>query len=249
MQHVHLCKRILGLVFLSTLLAGVAIAPLRIAAQEPGSAVQSHPSEPSQVSGQAAAPEAAKSEAVDENKFRHTPLVQAAAKALNLSTETMARIFEFINFAIIALAIVLPLARFLPKFLRTRALKVRDDIESARKVTEDANARLSAVEAKLASLGDEIARFRTEVEQESLQDEAQIKAALKEESARIVAAAEQEIGVAAAQARRALRHFAADLAVGQAARQMVLTPETDRALIAEFVAGIAHGDGKTGGQN
>jgi F-type H+-transporting ATPase subunit b len=42
--------------------------------------------------------------------------------------------------------------------------------------------------------------------------------------------------VAAAQAKRSLRHFAADLAIEQATRQLVLTPETDRALIAEFVS-------------
>ncbi len=79
------------------------------------------------------------------------------------------------------------------------------------------------------------------MERESLADEARIKAALEEESARIVVAAEQEIGAAAAQARRGLRNFAADLAVEQAAKQMILTPETDRALIAEFVGDVGKG--------
>ena len=41
--------------------------------------------------------------------------------------------------------------------------------------------------------------------------------------------------------------FAADLAIEQASKQVKLTPETDRALIAEFVAGVS-GDGK-GGKN
>ena len=111
-------------------------------------------------------------------------------------------------------------------------------------MTEDANLRLNAVEAKLASLDEEIAKFRSEVEQEIGQDEVRIKATLVEESARIVSAAEQEIVQAAAHAQRGLRHFAADLAIEQAAKQLVLTPETDRALIAEFIAG-AH----KGGQN
>jgi len=145
---------------------------------------------------------------------------------------------------IVALAIGIPLFRFLPKYLGQRGEKVRADIESARKVTEDANSRLSAVEAKLASLDEEIAKFRVEVEDEIGRDQARIKASLEEESARVVAAAEQEIGAAAAQARRELRHFAADLAVEQAAKQMVLTPATDRALIAEFV-----GDVNKGGRN
>jgi F-type H+-transporting ATPase subunit b len=150
---------------------------------------------------------------------------------------------------VLALAILIPLGRFLPKFLRRRSEKLSSDIEAARKVSEDANSRLSAIEAKLSSIDQEISKFRNEVEQEMLQDEARIKAALEEESARIVASAEQEIGSAAAQAKRSLRHFAADLAIEQAAKQLVLTPETDRALIAEFVRDTTSNGAGKGGQN
>ena len=214
--------------------AGFGGVSLRLAAQEPAA-----PAAQSQPTGQNA--EAAKPEGDENAKFLHGPIVQATAKALNLPVDTVAVGYEFINFGIIALAIVVPLIRFMPKFLKNRAAKVREDIDSARKVTEDANSRLSAVEAKLASIGEEIAKFQAEVERESAQDETRIKSTIEEESARIVAAAEQEIGVAAAQARRTLRHFAADLAIEQAARQLVLTPETDRALIAEFVGDVAKG--------
>jgi F-type H+-transporting ATPase subunit b len=137
----------------------------------------------------------------------------------------------------------------LPKYLKARKEKLRNDIESARKVTEDANARLSAVEDKLSKLDQEIQKFRTEVEAESLQDEARIKASLGEESTRIVQAAEQEIDLAAAQARRGLRHFAADLAIDQAAKSLVLTAETDRALIAEFVGDVVGKSATGGGKN
>jgi F-type H+-transporting ATPase subunit b len=92
-------------------------------------------------------------------------------------------------------------------------------------------------------------KFRAQVEQDSLEDEKRIKAAIGEESARIVTAAEQEIEVAASQARRDLRHFAADLAIDQAAKQMSLSPETDRALIAEFVAGVQGDAAGKGGNN
>jgi F-type H+-transporting ATPase subunit b len=44
-----------------------------------------------------------------------------------------------------------------------------------------------------------------------------------------------------------LRSFAADLAIEQAEKQLVLTPETDRALIAEFISDVAT-NGK-GGKN
>ena len=167
---------------------------------------------------------------------------------MHVDVETAARTFEIFNFSVVVLGIVIPLVRIMPKMLRKRSEKIRADIDAARKTTEDANTRLSAVEAKLASLDQEIAKFRAEVEQQIAQDEQRGKAMLEEESARIVASAEQEIGVAAAQAKRSLRHFAADLAIDQAVKKLVLTPETDRELIAEFVNDAGrdgmHGGGK-----
>jgi len=236
----RLSARAFQIALLAVLAAGTALIPFRLAAQE---------SAPAQsATGEQAKPAESPEEA-QSNAFRHTGLVLSAAKALNLPVEVVARSFEFINFAIIALVVGIPLVKIVPKSLRARASKVAGDIESARKMTEDANARLSAVEAKLASLHDEIAKFRSEVEQESVQDEARIKASLEDESARIVSAAEQEIGVAAAQARRGLRTFAAELAIEQAAKQLVFTPEADKALISEFVRDLVGTGAAKGGQN
>jgi len=242
-QHSRFLPRITQLFFLAVLAAGIAAAPARLAAQQ--AATEGAPS-PAGIPTQAAEP--AKPDSDEEAQTRafrlEGPLVKATSHALHLSPETTARIFEFTNFAIILLAIVIPLFRLLPAMLRKRTKTLTESLDSARKMTEDANARLSAVEAKLASIDEQIAQFRAEVERESLGDEARIKAALEEERTRIVQSAEQEIGQAADFARRGLRHFAADLAVDQAARQLNLTAETDRALIAEFAVGAA-----TGGKN
>lgn len=230
---------IFSLAVLGLISAAVVLVPSRLAGQQAAPATAT--SETASASA-ASSSDSGQSQEDQDKAFRlDGPIVVATANALHLSRETTARMFELINFTIIVLAIVIPLVRFMPKFLRSRGEKVRADIESARKVTEDANARLSAVEAKLASLGEEIQKFKTEVDEDMKRDEVRVKAALEEESARIVQSAEQEIGMAAAQARRGLRHFAADLAVDQAARQLVLTPETDRALIAEFVGDVTKG--------
>jgi F-type H+-transporting ATPase subunit b len=245
--HRRFFGRILQFVVLAVLAAGVAVAPRLLAAQSSTPAAQA---QPAAQTADASKPEAADSQEDQDKVFRlEGPIVKATAKALNLPITTTATIYDFINFAIIALAIGIPLFRFLPKFIRQRGEKVREDIESARKVTEDANSRLSAVEAKLSSIGEEIAKFRAEVEREIGQDEARIKSALEEESARIVAGAEQEIGAAATQARRGLRNFAAELAIEHAGKQLVLTPETDQALIAEFVADVTRNGASKGGQN
>jgi F-type H+-transporting ATPase subunit b len=248
--HLRLSSRFLLFVLLAGLVASPALIPMRVAAQDPGDPRPETVAPPTAAGASDAKNESAQSEDEQQNNaFRlEGPVVKWTATRLNLSVEKTADIFEVINFLIIAFGIGVPLFRFLPRYLRQRKQKLHDDIASARKVTEDANARLSAVEAKLSSLDAEIQKFRSEVEAESLQDEARIKASLGEESTRIVQAAEQEIGMAAAQARRGLRHFAADLAIDQAAKQLVLTPEIDRALIAEFVGDVVR-NGAAGGKN
>jgi F-type H+-transporting ATPase subunit b len=193
---------------------------------------------------------AAKSQEEQNNAFRlEGPIVKWTARTLNVSTESAARIYEFTNFIVILLLVGIPIVRILPKVFHKRSETLGASLKEARTATQEANARLSAVEAKLAGLDDEIKKLHAEVEQQSKDDEIRIKASIEEERTRIVQAAEQELTVAAAQAQRALRHFAADLAIEQAAKQLVLTPEADRALIAEFIASTSSiGNGK-GGQN
>jgi F-type H+-transporting ATPase subunit b len=233
------------------LVLSLAFAPYRTAAQA-GSATgpSATNADASTSSGAAAEPVQQAEQSGDDQvkQFLHSPVVTSIARILYLSVNTTAFLFLGINFAIIFLAIVIPLGRFMPKIMRKRSVTLSQNLKDARTATADANARLSAVEAKLNGLDEEMKKFRAQIEQESLEDEKRIKAAIGEESARIVAAAEQEIGVAAAAARRELRSFAAGLAIEHAEKQLALTPETDRALIAEFVAnaGAGNGAGKGG---
>ncbi len=194
----------------------------------------------------------ARSEEEEQNQFRHSATVAWVAKTVNLDVETTAKLFEFINFAVIALAVGIPLFRILPKAMRKRTAKLNFDIEMAQAQTADANARLTAVEKKLAGLDDEIAKIRKQVEEEIKHDEARAKAAIEEESARIVQAAEQEIAQAGAQAQRGLKQFAAHLAIDRAMSTLTLSAETDRALIAEFAGDLAElsgGKSSKGGTN
>jgi F-type H+-transporting ATPase subunit b len=226
------------------------VAPLKSDARSGGQ--EALPAQPGQIK---------REEAEEENLFRHTQLVQTisdkffhdtpqtdpAVRARH--TEVTARTFEWINSVIILLAIVIPIVRFLPPTMRRRSQNLKLRLEQARKTTADANSRLSAVEAQLSHLDDEIAKIRTQMEEESKQDELRIRASIEEEKQRIVSSAEQEISAAAAHAQRGLRTFAANLAVDQAARQLILTPETDRALISEFISETTRNGGAPGGRN
>lgn len=227
---------------------GTVSLPLQAVSQQPAPpAAPASTAHPAPTLQSEISPGQVKKEEEEEHAvYLHTPLVASIGKALHLSVETTADLFLFINFAIIALAVGIPIAKILPKIMRKRTTTLSHNLETARKTSADANARLGAVEAQLSRLDEEIAKIRAQVEEESLKDEARIKATIEEERARIVASAEQEISVAAAQAKRGLRHFAADLAIDRAVRQLVLTPETDRALIAEFVSETAQNGGADG---
>jgi F-type H+-transporting ATPase subunit b len=218
----------------------LSAAPVRLAAQQPTATAGEQPA------GTAAnTPPAEKLSQEEQNKAFLTggPIVKWTARTLNTSVETASTIFQLFNFLVIVLLVAVPLARVFPKIFRKRSITLGQNLQAAREATEEANARLRAVEEKLAGLDGEIKKLQAQVEQESLEDEKRVKASLAEESARIVESAEQELGVAVAQAQRNLRHFAADLAIEQAARQMTLSPEADRALIAEFIGSVAKSDG------
>lgn len=235
----------------TVLAAGIALMPANGAAQtnqQPGAASTASPAADTQNPPASVTP-SSKSEEEQEQDLLHAPVVQSLAKMLHLPLDVTVTLLLAINFAIIFFFIAIPIARMMPKILHKRKQTLSQDLKTAREATADAQARLSAIEAKLAGLGAEMEKFRAQVEHDSLEDEKRIKASLGEESARIVAAAEQEIEAAAAQVRRGLRDFAADLAIDQATRQLKLTAETDRALIAEFVAGVAADAPGKGGRN
>jgi len=223
----------------------LAVGPYRALGQQPATAPNaSTSSSAASGSGQESGGEQQSGED-QEKTFLQSPTVQSLARMLHLDVETTSRIFLGINFAVIFFAIAIPLGRVMPRIFRKRSQTLSRDLESARQATADADARLRAIEAKIAGLGQAMEQFRGQVEHDIVEEEKRIKAAIGEESARIVAAAEQEIGAAAAQARRSLRNFAANLAIEHAEKALTLTPESDRTLIAEFVAGVNAG-GKGG---
>jgi F-type H+-transporting ATPase subunit b len=244
-------RRIFWFAILIMFAVALATTPRALRAQDsasaaaPAAAAQTAPAvQPSAAAFQ----QAANSEKHDDDVYLHAPIIKSIAKALHMDLATTSWLFVAFNFLILVLAIGIPVVRIFPRIIRKRSQTLKHNLETARQETADANARLSAVEARLASLDDEIAKYRAEVDQEIVRDEARIKALLEEEKTRIVAGAEQEIGSAAAQARRGLRSFAAELAVDHAASQLKLTPETDQALIAEFVHDMA-GRASREGQN
>jgi F0F1-type ATP synthase membrane subunit b/b' len=68
-----------------------------------------------------------------------------------------------------------------PQILRDRSAAIQKHLVDARTATEEARARLSGVEARLAKLDDEIAAMRAHAEQDSAGEEQRIKASVEDE--------------------------------------------------------------------
>jgi F-type H+-transporting ATPase subunit b len=235
-------KRLLpGLVIAATL-----FAPVRHArAQQPAS--------PSAGDGQRSSPEAQSPEKnkqeVDENDaYLHSPSVQKLGAMVGLNAEQAATAFTVANFLVLAGLVGWFLLKTLPKTFRDRNTAIQKDLVDARTATEEANSRLSSVEERLRRLDEQIAALRAQADKDSALDEQRIKASIEEDKQKIIAAAEQEIVAATALAQRQIKQYAAELAIDQAARKLVITAETDRLLVQSFARRLT-GDDSKGGKN
>jgi len=183
------------------------------------------------------------------NVYRHSAMVHTLAHMFGLSTETTARIFEVINFLILAVAVLWFVMRALPKTLRSRKERIQKNLQEAHIATEDANRRLQDVEQRLARLDSEIDALKHQAEHETSVDEARIRASMEEEKQRLIHAAEQEIQSVGANAQRRLKALAADLIVEYASHNVSLQPDADRSLISSFVSELGNKNRGSEGRN
>ena len=189
------------------------------------------------------APPAQEDEDAEKNAYRHSSSVTAIGHWFRLDQEPAARLFEWLNFAVMAGVILVVAGKFLPKTFRANREKIRGQLVEARIATEHAQERLAAIEQRLAKLDEEIAAISKQAEKDSVEDEARIKASIAAERDRIVAASSREIAAAANAAQRDLKRFAVDLAVDRAAQKLVLNADDDRALVREFSQDLAARNG------
>lgn len=231
----------------SALLIGLALicgAAPTLRAQEPA---QHAPSSSGQASTPISNVPEKQQEVKDENdEYRHSAAVQKLGSLLGMNAEQAATAFTVFNFLVLAIGVGFVMLKTLPKAFRARNTAIQKQLVDARTATEEANARLNSVEARLSKLDDQIAAMKTQAETDRARDERRIRAGVEEEKVKILAAAEAEIQSATATARREIQQFAAQLAIEQAARSLVVTPETDRLLVESFARQLGS---QRGGQN
>lgn len=181
-------------------------------------------------------------------QFRHSASVRLLSKIAGLSLDGAYWLAVVLNFAIVAGLIAWFSKKNLPGMFRSRTASIQKSLEEARRASEDANRRLSEIEARLARLDDEINEMRSASEKEAAAEEERIKAAAAEDARRIAESAGQEIDAAAKAARRELTAYAAELAVTLASKQIRVDAPTDQALVRRFGQQLSS-DGSPGKKN
>jgi F-type H+-transporting ATPase subunit b len=231
------------LVFVMLAVLFVAAPSVCAVAQEPVAAQNG-----SESASAANSAEKNKHEEDENDAYRQSATVKAIGSKLGMDAEHASTAFTIINFVVLALLVGWFLVKTLPKTFRDRNAGIQKQLTEARSATQEANTRLSGVEARLGKLDEQIAAMRVQAEKDAAHEEQRIKVSVEEEKKKILAAAEQEIAAATVQARRHIQQYAADLAIDHAAKRLVVSAETDRLLVKDFARRLA-ADGAKEGQN
>jgi len=164
----------------------------------------------------------------------------AAEESGNAAAERATEIFKWINFAIVAGAIVWVFGKLLPPVFRKRAEAVSSAITNATNAKAAADAQLREAESRLANLQKEVAELRAFAERESAAEVERLRAATQSDAQKIAAAAKAEIEAAERAARLELKALAANLAVDGAETLLAkqLTPQAQESLISNFVKNL-----------
>jgi F-type H+-transporting ATPase subunit b len=186
-----------------------------------------------------------KSEEEEEENatLKYSPSVTALGKKIGLSPKASYWAFTWVNFAVVLGLVLWVMKSKVMVAMRARTVSIHSAMETAKKASEDANARLAAIEGRLAKLDSEVAGLKTQAETDFKVEEQRIREQAEQDAARVVQMAEQEIATAAKTARRELKVFAADLAVNLAEKRISVDRDTDEHLVQTFVNQLGK-DGK-----
>jgi F-type H+-transporting ATPase subunit b len=167
-------------------------------------------------------------------------LTAYAAEEGTAANERATEIFKWINFAIVAGAILWVFAKVLPPIFRSNAEKISSAITDATATRAAADRQLHEAEAKLANLQREVAELRAFAGREGAGEAERIRALAKSDAQKIFQAAKAEIEAAERAARLELKAIAAKLAVDGAETLLAkqLTAQMQETLVSAFVKSL-----------
>src|SRR5215831_15250925 len=121
--------------------------------------------------------------------------------------------FKWIHFVILAALAYWVFGKVTPPWFRRNADEISSAIAKAAAVKADAEQRLQQAATKLASLENEVAKFKTQALQDAAAEHERLRAATQVDVEKLRTAAKAEIEAAERAARVELKELAAKLAV------------------------------------
>lgn len=148
--------------------------------------------------------------------------------------------WEWANFLLLAGGLAYIIGKNAGPAFDARGRKIRKDMVEAEEAKREADARVDAVEQRLAHLGDEITALRAEAQREEEAEHARYERHTASEITKIQAHAEQDIASAAKAAKMDLKRYAAEIALRLAEEKIRtrMTPETEDRLVRGFVKNL-----------
>ncbi len=149
-------------------------------------------------------------------------------------------IYHWINFLLLAGALVYLARKPLAEFFTQRSASVRKALDEGRKALESSQAQLGAVEAKLRHLEEEIAAFKASAARDMERERQRLREAAAAEAEKIRESARVQMELALRSAKLELRIQAAQQAV-ELAEEMIRQRLDDvgrSRLVSRFITGL-----------
>ncbi len=175
----------------------------------------------------------------EQAAFKFSPAVRGIAHVTGLSLEAAYWLCVVINFAIVAVLVILALKSNLPAMFRGRTQEIQKGMAEARRSSEEAQRKLQDIESRLARMGAEIGEMQKHAEAEGKAEEERIRASIAEEKQKILDSAQHEVTQATSAARRDLQKYAVELAVAMAEKGIRVDANEDKSLVEDFTEQLA----------
>ena len=161
----------------------------------------------------------------------------AQEEAPNAAESPTGQVFRWINFVLVAGALIWAIRKFGGPYFRSAAKSIQDAIHGAAAGREAAERQLNEANRHLASLDAEIQEMRRAAGRESAAEAERLRALAGGEADKIAKAALAEIEAAERAARQQLRALAARTATERAAAlvRQRMNEQAERSLFAEFL--------------
>jgi len=158
------------------------------------------------------------------------------------------KVWEWLNFAILAAGLVWLFRKNAVPYFASRAIGIRKEMIEADDVRAEAERKLADVDARLARLRTDVEALKGEALEEAKAEQARARQETEAALAKIRRQAEQEITAAGKAARLELKRYSAQLAIGLAEQKIRarMNPDTQAALFRGFLHEM---DGRSRPQN